>query len=55
MGIEIERKFLVKNDSFKANSESKKIYKQGYIEGSLNATVRVRVIEGRNANEFVRK
>ncbi len=45
MGIEIERKFLVKNDSFKANSESKKLYKQGYIEGSLNATVRVRIIE----------
>ncbi|MBS9768270.1 MAG: CYTH domain-containing protein [Flavobacteriaceae bacterium] len=45
MGIEIERKFLVKNDSFKANAESKHLYKQGYIEGSLNATVRVRVIE----------
>ncbi len=45
MGIEIERKFLVKNDSFKANDESKRLYKQGYIEGSLNATVRVRIIE----------
>ncbi len=45
MGIEIERKFLVKNDSFKTNAESKRLYKQGYIEGSLNATVRVRIIE----------
>ncbi len=45
MAVEIERKFLVKNDSFKEKAESKKLYRQGYIEGALLATVRVRIIE----------
>ncbi len=44
MGLEIERKFLVKDGSFKAEAESKKLYRQGYIEGAALATVRVRVI-----------
>lgn len=45
MGIEIERKFLLKDVSFKEAATSKSLYKQGYIEGPLTATVRVRVIE----------
>lgn len=45
MGIEIERKFLVKNEGFKAEATAKYRYQQGYIEGPLTATVRVRVIE----------
>lgn len=43
MGIEIERKFLLKDTSFKEEVTSKSLYKQGYIEGSLVATVRVRI------------
>lgn len=45
MGIEIERKFLLKDASFKREASSKSLYRQGYVEGSLVATVRVRVIE----------
>ncbi len=44
MGIEIERKFLVKDDCFKVEAESRQLYRQGYIEGAALATVRVRVI-----------
>ncbi len=45
MSIEIERKFLVKDNSFKEKAESKKLYRQGYIKGILQATVRVRTVE----------
>lgn len=45
MGVEIERKFLVKSLDFKNLATSKHLYKQGYIEGPLIATVRVRTIE----------
>ncbi|PVX51904.1 adenylate cyclase [Balneicella halophila] len=45
MGIEIERKFLVKDDSFKKDASEKHLYQQGYIEGPFMATVRVRIIE----------
>ncbi len=45
MALEIERKFLLKNTSFRGMEESKKRYRQGYIEGAMNATVRVRVVE----------
>ena len=43
MGVEIERKFLVKNDDFK--SEAKRIHKirQGYLNSDKNRAVRVRV------------
>ena len=45
MGIEIERKFLVKNDDFK--SEAKRIHKirQGYLNSDKNRAVRVRVAD----------
>ncbi len=43
MGIEIERKFLVKNDSWR-NSDIKGIFiKQGYLKNSIDSVVRVRI------------
>lgn len=43
MSIEIERKFLVKNDDFKDQSFQKKIIKQGYLNSDENRTVRIRI------------
>ena len=43
MSIEIERKFLVKNDDFKKESFQKKHIKQGYLNSDKNRTVRVRI------------
>ncbi|MCP5142099.1 MAG: CYTH domain-containing protein [Chromatiales bacterium] len=43
MGIEIERKFLVVSDAFKAEAERSKAYRQGYMVGSGLASVRVRI------------
>jgi adenylate cyclase len=43
MGIEIERKFLVKNLDFKVESFEKKYIKQGYLNSNKNRTVRIRV------------
>lgn len=42
MAKEIERKFLVKNDSFISQSIRTEIIKQGYISTEKEATVRVR-------------
>ena len=41
MGKEIERKFLVKNDSWKAKAKGKR-YRQGYLSTLKERTVRVR-------------
>ncbi len=49
MGIEIERKFLLKNDSWKQAVSSSVVIKQGYLAGSDKASVRIR-IEGDKAN-----
>lgn len=43
MAIEIERKFLVKDDSFKNMSKSYYRIKQGYICSERGRTVRVRI------------
>jgi adenylate cyclase len=48
MGIEIERKFLLKDDSWRQVADAGTRYVQGYINGSANASVRVR-IEGQHA------
>ena len=48
MAIEIERKFLVKNDSFKAFAEQTILIEQGYLAGEGDGVVRVRVT-GENA------
>ena len=43
MSLEIERKFLVKNEDFKKESYQKKTIKQGYLNSDKNRTVRVRI------------
>ena len=43
MAIEIERKFLVKNDRFKKESNSEKRITQGYLSSVPERTVRVRI------------
>ncbi|MBE9012961.1 CYTH domain-containing protein [Pseudanabaenaceae cyanobacterium LEGE 13415] len=45
MGVEIERKFLVKNDQWRKLAEGE-LYRQGYIP-TLESTVRIRVIRDR--------
>ena len=45
MNLEIERKFLVKNDSFKLNAFKKKYIKQGFLNSNKERTVRIRIIE----------
>ncbi|MBC8343034.1 MAG: CYTH domain-containing protein [Bacteroidetes bacterium] len=47
MGIEIERKYLLKNDSWKKDSKGTYIH-QGYLNRSEDRTVRIR-IAGSNA------
>lgn len=49
MPIEIERKFLLKDDSWRAEIESSTVFKQGYFGGGGKASLRVR-IEGSQAN-----
>lgn len=46
MGIEIERKFLVKNDDYKNKAVSAK-FRQGYLSTDLNRTVRIRLYDGK--------
>tara|TARA_B110000046_G_scaffold186013_1_gene231352 strand:+ start:5772 stop:6245 length:474 start_codon:yes stop_codon:yes gene_type:complete len=43
MSLEIERKFLVKNEDFKKEFYQKKRLKQGYLNSDKNRTVRVRI------------
>jgi adenylate cyclase len=47
MAIEIERKFLVKNDKWKSSVESEATMKQGYLASVDKASIRVRVAKGR--------
>jgi adenylate cyclase len=49
MAIEIERKFLLKNDAWRDDVVKHIDFKQGYLVGSDKASVRVR-IEGDKAN-----
>ena len=48
MAIEIERKFLLKNSSWKELADEGTAYSQGYLVGSNAASVRVR-IQGKRA------
>jgi len=50
MSLEIERKFLVKNENFKKEFYQKKQLKQGYLNSDKNRTVRVRIS---NNNAFL--
>jgi CYTH domain-containing protein len=43
MGIEIERKFLVKNDDFKQESYQHTTIKQGFLNSNKNRIVRIRI------------
>lgn len=45
--IEIERKFLVKNESFKDSSYAKTLFKQAYLNSSPERSVRIRVCDGK--------
>ena len=45
MSLEIERKFLVKNDSFKKESFKKSYIKQGFLNSNKERTVRIRIID----------
>jgi CYTH domain-containing protein len=45
MSIEVERKFLVKNDNFKKESFQQKHLKQGYLNSNKNRTVRIRIAD----------
>ena len=49
MGIEIERKFLLCNDSWQASADNGLVIRQGYLAGSDKSSVRVR-IAGDQAN-----
>lgn len=50
MAKEIERKFLVKDDSYKAMAKTSYRITQGYLSRKIEATVRVRII---NATGFL--
>ena len=47
MQTEIERKFLVKDDSWRESVSKEAYFRQGYLAGSETASVRVRVANGR--------
>ncbi|MEJ1298045.1 MAG: CYTH domain-containing protein [Candidatus Sedimenticola sp. (ex Thyasira tokunagai)] len=47
MATEIERKFLVTNDDWKASVVSDSVLKQGYLANQPNASVRVRISNGK--------
>jgi adenylate cyclase len=43
MAEEIERKFLVKDDSWRANVERQSVMRQGYLNAAKKSSIRVRV------------
>ena len=43
MAIEIERKYLLKNEDWRKEVESKSIIKQGYLNSNPERTVRIRI------------
>lgn len=47
MSLEIERKFLVKDDSFKEQFFKKSYIKQGFLNSNKERTVRVRIIDNK--------
>lgn len=47
MGVEIERKFLVRNEDYKAQATEKHSLAQGYIAHVDGNTVRVRIADGK--------
>lgn len=49
MGVEIERKFLLKNDGWRQLAEPGVQFVQGYLQNNTSSSVRIR-IEGESAN-----
>lgn len=47
MGVEIERKFLLKNKNWKKLADAGQVIKQGYLNLDKARTVRVRTINGK--------
>jgi len=45
MCVEIERKFLVKNNNYKTEAFQKSLIKQGFLNTNKERTVRVRIID----------
>jgi len=45
MSIEIERKFLIKNDSYKSESFKSSNIKQGFLNSDKQRVVRIRIID----------
>ena len=43
MGIEIERKFLVRNDNWRRQADSGVFYSQGYLGSDPKSSIRVRI------------
>lgn len=48
MNIEIERKFLVKNNDFKTEAQHKSFLKQGFLNSHKERTVRVRILDNKS-------
>jgi adenylate cyclase len=46
VGIEIERKFLVRSDQWRAEARPGQRYRQGYLHARPDVSVRVRVVGG---------
>jgi len=46
MAIEIERKFLVSDDSWRQQADDGVLYRQGYLAGDAHSCVRVRLAAG---------
>ena len=45
MGVEIERKFLLKNDNWRSGNEPGILYRQGYLTIGIESVVRVRIVD----------
>ncbi len=43
MALEIERKYLLKNDNWKSKADAGTVIKQGYLNAAKERTVRVRI------------
>jgi adenylate cyclase len=49
MGIEIERKFLVRGEGWRRSATGKAAIRQGYLASGERSTTRVRIKDGRDA------
>lgn len=49
MAKEIERKFLVRSDAWRADVDTKSVFKQGYVASMDDRSVRIRILDGEAA------